>query len=413
MNAQEFLHQWLSEDHVSTEDVLTAFLPLVRETIEAHRTGLVAPLVGLNDLQVEQSRIWFEVGKRQPRTDNSPAVRQVERPIKLNVEVLAEVRRVTDLDEGRGKLTPVEIGERGAPISRPVYLPGYVSWEHELEHHDPLTDIFSLGMILASLACQLDFNQPADLESFATHRRNLFALNSQIHPVIAQAILRMSELNRHDRVQDLPAILQSLENYRDQSVSLDVDLARVTGFRTRDVRTKQQVVLTKLRDRLFDLSRRNALMHFRSTMQSLNLTQASVPLLLDIRNIRDDQVLVWNEGMRQQLVASRPVSLNKHLNFNEALYLPSLLDRIIGEARRDKNEFGFAQLRLVLCFLSWANLKEKPIEQYVSPLVLLPVRLLKSKGIRDTYSLESLSAVGEVNPVLRHQFRVLYNIDLP
>ncbi len=172
-------------------------------------------------------------------------------------------------------------------------------------------------------------------------------------------------------------------------------------------------MLTKLRDRLFDLSRRNALLHFRPTMQSLNLTQASVPLMLDIRNIRDDQILVWNEGLRRHLVGGRPIPLNKHLNFNEALYLPSLLERILGEARRDQNEFGFAQLRLVLCFLSWANLKEKPIEQYVSPLVLLPVRLTKNKGIRDTYSLEALSAVGEVNPVLRHQFRLLYNIDLP
>src|SRR4029078_13541977 len=37
----------------------------------------------------------------------------------------------------------------------------------------------------------------------------------------------------------------------------------------------------------------------------------------------------------------------------------------------------------------------------------------KNKGIRDTYSLEPLSSVGEVNPVVRHQFRQLYNIELP
>ena len=413
MNAQEFLNGWLTEDHVSTEDVLGCFLPLVREAIETHRAGQVAPLVGMQDLQVDQSRIWYEVGKRLPVRSNSSVVKRIEQPIRLSVEVLAELRRTTDIDEGEEKLSHVEIAERGTAFTRPVYIPGYVAWEHELEHHDPLTDIFSLGMILASLACQLNFNEPADLESFVDKRRNLFALNSQIHPVIAQAILRMTELNRHDRAQDLPAILHSLEHYRDQTVSLDIDLARATGFRTRDVRTKQQVVLTKLRDRLFDVSRRNNLLHFRPTMQSINLTQASVPLLLDIRNIRDDQVLVWNEGLRKQLIAGQPISLNKHLNFNEALYLPSLLERIIGDARRDQNEFGFAQLRLVLCFLSWANLKDKPVEQYVSPLVLLPVRLIKNKGIRDTYSLDPLSTVGEVNPVLRHQFRLLYNLDLP
>jgi predicted DNA-binding WGR domain protein len=413
MNFQEHLLHWRIEEHVSTEDVLAAFVPLMREVIETHQAGLVAPLVGLQDLHIDQARIWFEKAKRQPVRNNSAAIKPVEQTGRLPIEVLAEARRITDVDDGEEKLARIDIAERGQPIVRPVYLPGYVAWEHELEHHDPLTDIFSLGMLLASLACQLNLNEPADLESFVVQRRNLFSLNSQLHPVIAQAILRMTELRRHDRAQDLTALLRSLENYRDQTVSLEIDLARMAGFRTRDVRTKQQVVLTKLRDRLFDISRRNNLLHFRPTMQSINLTQASMPLMLNIRSIREDQVLVWNSDLQKQIVDDKPISLNKHLNFNEALYLPSLLERIIADARRDQTEFGFAQLRLAICFLSWANVKEKPIEQFVSPLVLLPVRLVKNKGIRDTYSLDPLSPVAEVNPVLRHQFRQLYNIELP
>ncbi len=70
-------------------------------------------------------------------------------------------------------------------------------------------------------------------------------------------------------------------------------------------------------------------------------------------------------------------------------------------------------MRLVICFLHWANLKEKPIERFDSPLVLLPVELKKKKGIRDTYYLEAVSAEAEVNPVVRHQFKQLYDIDLP
>ena len=45
--------------------------------------------------------------------------------------------------------------------------------------------------------------------------------------------------------------------------------------------------------------------------------------------------------------------------------------------------------------------------------MLLPVKLTKKKGIRDTYSLEPLSSEAEVNPVVRHQFRQLYDIELP
>ncbi len=413
MKFEDYLQRWVAEEHVSTEDVLAGFLPLVRETIEAHCAGTVAPLSGVHDLHVEQGRIWFDLVHRLPIRDRSSLIARLDQPERSVIEVLNEARRVTDVVDGEERIARLDIGERGTPIVRPVYLAGYVAWEHEVEHHDPLTDVFSLGMLLASLACQLNFSEPADLETFVVHRRNLFGLNPRLHPAIAQVIMRMTGLGRHQRAQDLPALLESLENYREQTISLEIDLARIAGFRNRDPRTKQQVILTKLRDRLFDISRRNNLLHFRPTMQSINLTQASMPLMLDIRNIREDQVLVWNEDLRNKLVDGKPISLNKYLNFNEALYLPSLLERIIADVRRDLNEFGFAQLRLALSFLSWANIKDKPIEQYVSPLVLLPVRLIKQKGIRDTYTMEPLTSIGEINPVVRHQFRQLYNIELP
>jgi predicted DNA-binding WGR domain protein len=413
MQFLDFLARWLTEEDISTEDVLARALPLLRDVIAAHRAGCVAPLEGLAALQVEGSRIWFPEAARRPVRTNEAELARVEQASRTSVEVLNESRRTRDINEGEEQVVRADLGERGAPLTRPVFLPGYVAWEHELQHHDPLTDIFSLGLLMVSLACRLNLSDPADLETFVAHRRNLFAVNPGLHPALAQVLLRMTELDRHRRAQDLPALLHSLENYRDQTISLAVDLARTPGFRSRDVTTRQEVVLTKLRDRLFDISRRNNLLHFRPTMQSVNLTHASLPLMLDIRNIREDQVLIWNERLRAQVVAGQPISLNKHLNFNEALYLPSLLERIISDARRDKNEVGFAQLRLVLCFLSWTNLKEKPVERFVSPLALLPVRLVKNKGIRDTYLLEPLSGEAEVNPVLRHQFRHLYNIDLP
>ena len=288
-----------------------------------------------------------------------------------------------------------------------------MTWEHQVGHHDPLTDVFSLGMILASLACGLDFAEPQNLQAFVAHRRNLFALSPALHPVLAQAISRMTEIDRHRRVQDLRALLHNLENYRDQEIDFEVELARTSGFVEKDDRGKQHVVLSKLRERLFEISKRNRLLHFRATMQTVNLTHASVPLSFDIKNIRPDQVLVWNDALQAALCGNEPISLNKYLNFAEALYLPSMLDRIIAESKRDQAEFGFGQLRLVVCFLHWANLKEKPVERFDSPLILLPVELKKKKGIRDTYHLEAVSPEAEVNPVIRHQFKQLYEIDLP
>jgi len=409
----EFLTDRIALGGFSTEDALASFLPLVRAVMEAHAMGQVAPLEGTDALNVEENRIWFEDAKRRAPRQNAGALRRIETTNRAGLEVVAEARRTTDVDEGHDRVVNLAIGARDGTITRPVYLPGYVTWEHALGHHDPLTDIFSLGMILASLACGLDFTDPADLEKFVAARHNLFSLAPDLHPVLARAIVRMTELDRHRRAQDLAALLKNLDNYRDQEVDFELDLARIQGFHEKDSHAKQHVVLTKLKERLFEISRRNRLLHFRPTMQTVNLTHASVPLSFDIENIRPDQILVWNDNLRKSLARGAVIALNKYLNFAEALYLPSVLDRIIADTRRDHAEFGFSQLRLVGCFLHWANTKEHPIEQYESPLVLVPVRLKKKKGIRDTYSLQPLADEAEVNPVIRHQFKQLYDIDLP
>jgi predicted DNA-binding WGR domain protein len=409
----QFLTERLEAGGFSTEDVLSCFLPLAREVVETHAAGFVAPLEGVQDLQVDGVRIWFEQARRQQPRRHESAVRGVEKTARGAVEVVAEARRVTEVGEGSSSVVNLAIGEIELPIARPVYLPSYQAWEHRLNHHDALTDSFSLGLILASLACGLDFHHREDLETFVSHRRNLFSISPHLHPVLAQAIVRMTELDRHHRAADLAGLIHTLENYREQKVDFDVALAKIPEYASKDLRTKQAVVLRKLRERLFDISRRNRLLDFQATMQSVNLTHSSVPLSFDIKNIRPDQIFVWNAERQAEFTAGKSVSLNRFLNFAEALYLPSVLDRIHAEARRDRAEFGFAQLRLVVCFLRWANLKEKPFQRYDSPLILLPVELKKQKGIRDTYHVEPYSAEAEVNPVVRFEFKRLYNIDLP
>ena len=148
-------------------------------------------------------------------------------------------------------------------------------------------------------------------------------------------------------------------------------------------------------------------------MQSANLTIGSVPLSFDVNTLRPEQILTWNDDLQQRVVGHKSLSLNASLRFEEAVYLPSLLDRIRLDAQRDQVEFGFAQLRLVICFLRWSNLKEKPPERFDSPLLLLPVQLVKKKGVRDTFALEFSSSEAEINPVLRYYFKQLYDIALP
>jgi predicted DNA-binding WGR domain protein len=409
----DFLHHRLEGGGFTTEDALASLLPMIRQVVAAHRVGLVAPLQGVNGVNVENSRLWFEEAQLSKPKLEPGRLREFEKPKAGAVDIVGHYRVDMHVENGIDDIVSLQIGRRGDPVVQAVYLPGYVSWEQELGHHDPLADIFVLGLILASLSCGLDFNDPEDLTAFVQRRRNLFDLNQQLHPVLAKAIVRMTELDRHRRPQDLAALLRMLENYRDQDVDLDFDLARLPTFATGDRRTRRDLILSCLQERLFEISRRNRLLHFHATTQTVNLTWASVPLSFDVQNIRPEQILTWGHAFREAISAGGQISLNKYLRFEEALYLPGQLDEIRNEARRDQTEFGFAQLRLVVCFLRWANLKEKPPQRYDSPLVLVPVRLVKTKGVRDVYMLEPTGTAAEINPVLRFYLKQLYAVDLP
>jgi DNA polymerase III delta prime subunit len=409
----DYLSQRLEAGGFTTEDALASFLPLLRQVAAAHRAGTVAPLQGVNAIQVEANRLWYEESQARKPTLEAAKIREKEEPGSRAVEVVGQYRVEVQVDQGVDSVVSLQIGRRGEPFAQPVYLPGYVSWEHELGHHDPLTDVFVLGLILGSLACGLDLNDPEDLACFVQHRRNLFDLNPHLHPVLAKAVVRMTELTRRQRPQEVAALLHTLENYRDQDVDFEFDLARMPKFAAADRPGRRALILSCLQQRLFDLTKRNRLLHFRATTQTVNLTWASVPLSFDVRNIRSEQILTWGHEFKEAIAAGGPVSLNKYLRFEEAVYLPGLLDQIRNEARRDQNEYGFAQLRLVVGFLRWANLKEKPPQRYDSPLVLVPVRLTKTKGVRDVYTLEPIGTDAEINPVLRFQLKQLYAVELP
>jgi hypothetical protein len=344
----EFLCERIEHGGFTTEDALAAFLPLVRQVIAAHEAGLCAPLEGLGALKVDGGRIGFDEKDRcQPRNKLS-RVRRMLRPEAKAVEVVNRATVVRDVDAGFDEFQSKASDAHDGDLERPAWLRRYVGWEHRLEHHDPLTDVFSLGLILASLACSLDLTDPEDHQRFVARRSNLFELTPDLHPVLAKAIRAMTELDRHKRPQDLQALSRVLETYRDQEVDFETDLARNRGFGGEAPPAKRRIILDKLRERLFEISRRNRLLDFQPTMQSVNLTQASIPLVFDYRNVREDQIVTWSRAFCRDVLSGHPVSLNKYLNFREAIYLPGTLDRIRAESSRDEREFGFAQLRLVI-----------------------------------------------------------------
>ena len=398
---------------LGADDALFALLPLFRQVAETHRRGLVAPLDGLDALRVEEGRLYFPAAEaREPRLAPE-RVAEVEGHVTPAFDVVGERQRTTDVDAGEEEQVDLLLAEGGEAVTRPVHLLGYRSWEHSVGHHDPLTDVYVMGLLLASASCGLDLTLPEHARRFAAHRRNLFALAPDLNPVLARHVERMTAPDRHRRAQDLEAIVASLERYRDQRPELDLDLARIPGFHAAPPRDRREMVLTRLRERLFELSRRNRLLYFRPTLQTLNLTLASVPVLLDVRHLRPEQLLTWQDEVERLLVEGSPIPLSRYLRFEDAPYLPGVLDKLISEARRDTAEFGFSQLRLVVAFLRWHDLKEAPEERIDSPLLLLPVELTKKKGVRDSYVMRATSREVEVNPALRHHLRQLYGLELP
>lgn len=402
------------DDGLPAEDVVAVLAPLFQQVATIHAAGRVAPLEGLDALFLAPGdRLFFENARSIEPREAWDGVRRIEGHLGGAFDVLGEQREIEYLDGGRTEVVALDVARPNEELKRPVYLTGYRAWEHHLGHHDAASDVFILGLILASVACGLDLRDRPSLERFAASRDNLFNLNENLDPVLARLIVKTTELDRHRRIQDSALLAERLVRYREVEIDVEIDVTQIAGFTKRDRRGKRAAVLTKLEERLFDISRRNPLLHFKPRANMVNLTLGSVPLRSLPENLRPEHLLLWQESVHQQVVEGKRLALGSYLRFSEALYLPGALDKVRLEAARDEREYGFSNLRLVIAFLRWHNLKEQPEERIDSPLLLLPVRLVRKKGVRDQFVLEFPTQSAEVNPVLRHHLRQLYDLRLP
>lgn len=389
-----------------SDDVLAMTLPLLEQVLEVHERGQVAPLEGIDDVLVAGGRLYFESSKaRAPRfaIDRLTALQQ---PDGRAFEVVSNIKRVDDGDERQ--VTNLSVVEPGEKIDRPMFVARYVSWEHEVGHHDALTDVYVLGLVLASVALDQNLGEVETLCAFSLSRAQALSANGRLHPVLVRAIVRMTEPDRTRRAQDLRALIGTLRSYREQTVTLDEPgIAPSSGTQPR------ARVYGRLRDRLFDFSRRNRLLYFNASGQTVNLTLGSVPLVLDVKNVDPEALLTWKGRAATDISSTKPVPLGRYLRFEDYPFLSPSLDQLRLDASRSRAELGYSPLRLVVCFLHWHNLKEDKATRITSPLVLLPVTLEKKKGVRDSVFLTAESDAAEVNPVLRQYLHQLYGVTLP
>lgn len=402
----DWLGDFINHSKLENDDIVGITLPLVKQVAELHKNGQVAPLFDIDKLFVSLGHIWFANQEAKPAVFNKRAIQAIDTDANLALAVVEELRENEDSVENLLLNTDAE-------IKNPVYLPHFDQWELRLEHQDELTDIFGLGMIISSVALNLDLADRDSLRRFIDQRHNLFTINPRLHPVLAKLLVQMTELKRHQRIQDITSIIHVLGDYRSQVVDQVLDWNQQQDFASANQHQQQDIILGHLRNRLFEISRRNRLLYFKPTLAMLNLTEASVPLLLNLHHICADKLFTWHKALVKKISAGNSIPLNNYLRIEDAPYIPGILNRIQADDRRNRNEYGFSQLRLAFIFLRWHNLKDDKEERITSPLLLLPVKLEKKKGVRDQFILTPLACEAEVNPVLRHHLHNLYGFVLP
>ncbi len=402
----DLLAEWREAPSVGTEDLLAAVLPLMRQVLKLHEAGKVAPLDDIGMLHVDHGHLWFRDAEARDPRRNPAVLKSAGNGGALDVVGALDVTRddVEGLTVRDHALTETE---------GPGWDRGYGTWEHNAGHHDPLTDILSLGLVVGSLATRLDLREEKDRETFVHNRANLTALNDRIHPVVARAVERMTALKREDRAPDLAALITAMENHRRVGSDFEAALATTAGFGLEEAGNPRSATFRRLRARLYDMTRRNRLLYHRPVAGELNLTEASVPLVLNVDAVREDQIFTARAKPMDRLVAGKEVVLGEYIRFEEMAFAPSVLTRLRADANRDRREFGTSSLRLVPVFLRWRDLKQAPGEQISSPLLMLRVELTRRKAVKDAFTLKVLDTKADVNPALAFLLDTLYDIRLP
>ena len=405
----DLLAEWNESHSIGNEDLLAAVLPLMQQVAEVHEAGQVAPLFPPTKLRVDHGHLFFI----QTDAGAPAAVRAVtgrrDTQAKSGIKVVSEVR-VTSDDATGTEVHDAKVADDAD--ATPRFLTQYRSWEIETGHHDPITDIYGLGMIIGSLATGLDFRQKEQLETFTRYRGDLAQLNNRLSPVICRAIERMTELERFDRAQDMPTLIRAFENHRMIGSVFENELTTSAAFGAEADLPKGEL-LKRLRARLYDMTRRNRLIYHKPVSTELNLTETSVPLVMNFQAIKSEDLFTADARAMQTLLSGKEVALRDYIRFEEMQFAPSVLSKLRSESARIAREYGAAPLRLVPVFLRWYDLKNDPHTPVSSPLLLLRAELKRRKGVKDVFTLQALDTVAEVNPALSFALEKLFGIKLP
>jgi superfamily I DNA and/or RNA helicase/predicted DNA-binding WGR domain protein len=413
---QQYLQSAFTAGPWSTDEVIEFVLPLFEEVLSFHENSQVGSFEKSDTIFLTNGRLDVDENFTHSPVSNLPSLQKLLEYQQIHGYSITE-RILVDEDITKSQAAIINLQVQvnpNEPLTHPVYLPGYQCYEIKVGHHDAQTDIFCLGLILGSAVMGLDLYHPEDLNQFAAYRNQPAGLNPRMHPTICGLVTEMTELDRSNRSRDLQEIVQRLKHYRDYDPQKQTDLSKLAAFQVKKPADRKDFILSKLRNRLFDTSRRNRLLYYKPNGRFVNLTVSSVPMVLHYQSINPQLLFTWNSEISSQIISQKDLQLNKYLRFEDHQYLNSQLNSIKLQSEKDEKEYGFKQLKLVVAFLNWHNLKEDINERIQSPLLLLPVELERKKSLKEEkFALKIIDNTALINPILANHLKDLYGIVLP
>jgi very-short-patch-repair endonuclease/DNA polymerase III delta prime subunit len=176
--------------------------------------------------------------------------------------------------------------------------------------------------------------------------------------------------------------------------------------------------IAKWKAGLADLGRRNPLIKFRQdSLRSLEILTAQPDFLF--KHLTEDKKALYfqPDSDTQSIIQPRQASTSAARNFVELRTLQpgnerlKRLKKLRNEARLSLEERGVNSLFLAFGTLTWYD-KDKPDEALLSPLILVPVELVKEPR-RDVYKISILEEDIVLNPTLSLKLKQTFGIELP
>jgi len=151
---KKFLRTAWDNGDYTTDDVIAFVLPLFQEVCGLHEKGLVAPFGNEEALFLTEQALDIDEQLAYAPVHNLDRVLALFPEVQSrNFEVVGKIKLSADTGDGALSREDLQVHvDFQQPLTYPAYIPGYQSFEQILGHHDPLTDIFCLGLILGSIA---------------------------------------------------------------------------------------------------------------------------------------------------------------------------------------------------------------------------------------------------------------------